>query len=162
MNSFVVYYSRTGNTRLMAKKIAGFLDSDIEEIRDKRNRKGKFGLLKSGFEAIIGGETEIEECNLSPLDYDLVILGSPVWARKLPPAMRTYLKRHSLSNKKIALFNTNYSDESQNTFETMKKLAGKSNTVGEMVVSKISENKDELEEKVTKWCKKIQANLNMG
>lgn len=160
MYSLVVYYSRTGNTRFVANKIADHFGSDIEEIRDKRNRSGKFGFLRSGFEAIIGGKTEIEQCNLSPVDYDLVILGSPVWARNLPPAIRTFLKKYDLSNKKIALFNTNESDESQNNFETMKELAGKSDTVGELVVSKVSTNKDNIENKVIEWCKKIEDRLD--
>jgi len=52
-------------------------------------------------------ETEISsiEANLSP--NDLIIFGTPVWAREAPPAMRSYLKGVTgLFRKKAIIFVT--------------------------------------------------------
>ena len=49
MKSLVVYYSRTGNTRFAAEKIAKNLNADLCEILDKKNRKGKFVFLTGGY-----------------------------------------------------------------------------------------------------------------
>lgn len=159
MNSLVVYYSRTGKTRYVAEQIAECLDAEIEEIIDKTDRSGKFGFLKSAIEAVVEGETKIENSEYSPNDYDLVLLGCPVWARKLPPAMRTYLKKFDLSDKRIALFNTNDSDENQNTFSTMKKLANNENTIDQLVVSKVSKNKEKKTKRIEEWCEEIKRKL---
>ena len=36
MKAMVVCYSRTGNTRLVAEKIAEGLNAELEEIKDKK------------------------------------------------------------------------------------------------------------------------------
>jgi flavodoxin len=61
MNTLVVYYSRTGKTRFVAEKVVAELKADIEEIVDLKNRKGRFGFLKAGYDATRGNGTEIAE-----------------------------------------------------------------------------------------------------
>lgn len=159
MNSLVVFYSRTEKTEFVAEEIAKQLDSDVETIIDKKDRDGIMGWIEAGVEAIIGAETEIEPTQYSPSDYDLIILGSPVWSRRISPAMRTYLNDHDLSDRKIALFNTNDSDETQNIFDTMKELAENQSSVGELVLSKVSKNDDKVVERVRKWTEKLKAEM---
>ena len=157
MKILVVYCSRSGNTRFVAEKIAGKLKADIEEVVDKTNRKGIIGWLRAGRDATRGNETEIEQTKYSPSDYDLIILGSPVWNKRIAPAMRTYLNKNDLSKKKIAFFNTNDSDESQNTFSVMRELAKNQKPVAELVVSKVQKDKKEAEKKIENWCKQLTA-----
>ncbi len=159
MNPLVIYYSRSGKTQSVAEKIAEFLDAEIEEIIDKTDRTGKFGFLRSAVEAMVAGETEIKPPEFSPNDYDLVLLGCPVWARKLPPAMRVYLKRFDLSDNRIAFFNTNDSDETQNTFSIMQELANDQKPIGKLVVSKVSKNKEEKTKKIEEWCEELKNKL---
>lgn len=159
MNSLVVFYSRTGKTEFVAEEIAEQLDSDVEIIIDKKNRDGIMRWIEAGVEAIIEAETEIEPTQHSPSNYDLIVLGSPVWSGRISPAIRTYLNNHDLSDREIALFNTNDSDETQNTFDTMKDLAGNHSPVGELVLSKVSKNDGKVKERVRKWTDKIKAKL---
>ena len=77
MRKLVAYYSRTGNTKFVAEKIAEQLDADLCEVVDKKNRKGKLIFLTGGFAAMREKLTEIEVTN-SVEDYDLVVVGSPV------------------------------------------------------------------------------------
>jgi len=161
MKVLVVYYSRTGNTRFVAEKIAGKLKADIEEVIDRKNRGGMIGWLRAGRDATRGKETEIEPTKYSPLNYDLIILGAPVWNKRIPPAMRTYLNKNDLSKKKIAFFNANDSDEVKNTFSVMRELAKNQNPVAQLVVSKVQKNKNEAEKKVENWCEQITAKLNL-
>lgn len=51
MRSLVVYYSRTGNTRYVAEKIATEFNADLEEIIDKKNRSGSLGYAISRLDA---------------------------------------------------------------------------------------------------------------
>ena len=159
MKSLVVYYSRTGNTRFVAEKIAEKLGADIEEIVDKKKRSGMIGWLRAGRDATREKETEIEQTKYSPSDYDLIILGAPVWNKRVPPAMRTYLNKNDLSNKKTALFNTSDSGE-DSTFSAMRELAKNQNPVAQLVVRKPLKNKEEAERKVEEWCKELTARVS--
>ena len=104
MRKLVAYYSRTGNTKFVAEKIAEQLDADLCVV-DKKNRKGKLIFLTGGFAAMRKKLTEIELTN-SVEDYDLVVVGSPVWAGKISPAIRTFLVTNDFSNKQVAYFVT--------------------------------------------------------
>ena len=51
MKNLVVYYSRTGRTKKIAKEIQERLNADIEEIHDVKNREGILGWLSAGRDA---------------------------------------------------------------------------------------------------------------
>ncbi len=104
MKSLVVYYSRTGNARFVAETIAAEIGADIEEVIDLKKRSGTLGSLSGGFAARRGKETEIAPTTKSPARYDLIIVGTPVWAGRPSPAITTYLKKNNLSGKKVAVF----------------------------------------------------------
>ncbi len=93
MKALVVYYSRTGNTRKVAEQIAMTLGSDIVEIIDLKNRKGIFGFLTAGYSAYSRKLTEIKAPDADPSAYDLLVVGTPIWAGNITPAIRTYLTR---------------------------------------------------------------------
>ena len=75
MNVLIVYYSRTGTTRRIAEEIKNSLKGDIKEIRDVKSRSGIIGWLNAGKDAISKNLTKIENVNLNPSDYKVVIIG---------------------------------------------------------------------------------------
>jgi len=103
MKTLVIYYTRTGNAKFLAETIVAELGADIEEVIDLKKRQGTFGWLSAGRDATGGKETEIDPTKRTPTDYDLIIIGQPVWAGNPTPAIRTYLKKNDLSGKKVAL-----------------------------------------------------------
>lgn len=100
MKALVVYYSRTGTTKSAAKKIAQELGADMEEIIDKKNRRGPIGFLTAGYDATRAKKTKIAETSKNPNEYDLIVIGTPVWNSRPTPAIRTYLSNYDLSGKK--------------------------------------------------------------
>lgn len=102
----VVYYSRTGNTKRVAEDIAAKLKADIEEIRDKKKRDGIIGYMAAGRDASIEKLAEIDETKNNPANYDIIIIGTPVWAWNITPAARTYLTKHKDILKQVAFFTT--------------------------------------------------------
>ena len=118
MRKLVAYYSRTGNTKFVAEKIAEQLDADLCVV-DKKNRKGKLIFLTGGFVGMRKKLTEIELTN-SVEDYDLVVVGSPVWAGKISPAIRTFLVTNDFSNKQVAYFVTLGGDKAEKSLKNMK------------------------------------------
>lgn len=132
MKTLVVYYSRTGTTKKVAEEIARQLNADIEEIIDLKNRKGAIGWVISGKDATLKKLTKIKELKKDPKDYDIVVIGTPVWALSIAPAVRMYLKKAKI--KKVALFST-YGGSKGNVFAEMEKLLPGTKVLGHIGIS---------------------------
>jgi flavodoxin len=121
----VVYYSRTGHTEQVAKALAEKLGADLEPIREKRSRLGFLEYWRSGRESFLGILPTIEPSQHDPAGYDLVILGSPVWASQPSTPMRAYLAAHKNKLNSIACFVTLGGSGAQKTLARMADAAGK-------------------------------------
>ena len=106
MKAAVIYYSFEGNSALIADIIKSVLDADILEIKtvDTRKRKGFAKYLWGGWQVISRKKPELQPLSIDPLAYDLIVLGTPVWAGSPAPAITSFLSGTRFSGKKIALF----------------------------------------------------------
>ena len=93
MKALVVVYSRSGRTLEVGRRIAEELSADLEIIEERQSRKGIFGFVRSGYEALRKKTPPIAEPKRDPRDYDIVIAGSPIWAGRMASPIRTYLSR---------------------------------------------------------------------
>jgi flavodoxin len=118
MKYLVAYYSRTGHNKTIGEEIAKALSADIDEIIDKKKRSGRIGWLRAGRDSSFGKMTEIQT-EKNPQDYAIIILGTPIWAGKIPPAMRTYLTKNDLTGKKVAFFVCSGGDGYTKVFPTL-------------------------------------------
>lgn len=125
MEILVVYYSRSGNTQKIGEKIASKLGCDMEEIEDTQDRSGIIGFLRSAYQAIRGKGTILKPYNKNPQDYDLVIIGTPIWAGRPSVPISTYLKENKEKFKDVAFFCTYRGTGFEDTIEAMKKITGK-------------------------------------
>ena len=157
MKTLVVYYSRTGKTKFVAEKVAAELKADIEKVIDLKNRNGRFGFLKAGYDATRGNETKIGATQKLLGEYDLIVIGTPVWNSRPASAIRTYLKRNDFAGKKVAVFCTNEGMGEEKAVERTKALVSNGNIVGELVVTKVFENLEENESKILDWCSKLSS-----
>ena len=94
----VTFYSRTGSTEYAAKKIAKVIEADLFKTVETKNRNGKLIYLTGSYEALREKLTDIKVLK-SIQDYDMIVIGSPVWARKFTPAIRTFLVKNDFSKK---------------------------------------------------------------
>ena len=83
MKTLCIYYSRSGSTKQIMKKIAAKTGADTGEFTDGKDRGGVLGYLKCCIDSYRAAPL-ISVSGLSqPLgDYDRVIIGFPVWAEK--------------------------------------------------------------------------------
>jgi flavodoxin len=154
LKSLVVYYTRTGNARFAAETIAAEIGADVQEVIDQKKRSGILGWLSGGKDAKQGKETQIAPTDKSPADYDLVIVGTPVWAGRPTPAITTYLKKNDLSGKKVAVFFTQGGKKSQGVEQT-KALMPNSTYLGELSIINPLGDKEESEKQIASWCKTL-------
>ena len=152
MKSLVIYYTRTGNAKFVAQTIAATIGADVEEVIDLKKRSGPLGFLSGGKDATQGKETQIAETKKSPKDYDLIIVGTPVWSSGPTPAIITYLKHNDgLSGKKVALFFTQNKKKPQG-IEKTKALLLNCEVVGVLSLTNAQSNKEETVQRVAAWC----------
>ena len=104
--ALVAYYSWSGNTAKVARAIAAALSADVEEIREVKPRTGLFAFVRSAIEASRRKAAPINAAETDAGKYDLVILGTPVWAGEMAPALRAYIEREKHNFKNVALFCT--------------------------------------------------------
>lgn len=109
MKKLIVYFSYTGNTKIIANKIKEKLDCDILEIKT-------IIPYSKDYETVVNDEQnsessnhlpEIEDINIDLSKYDEIILGTPVWWYRPVPAIRTFLTQNDLLGKTIKPFATN-------------------------------------------------------
>jgi len=120
----VVYYSRTGTTRQVGESITAALRSDSEEIVEATGRGGKLGYLRSLFEAMLKVPSRVVAARQDPSNYDLVVIGTPVWAWSVSSPIRTYLAANKPRLSAVALFCTMGGAGSDRAFAQMQELAG--------------------------------------
>jgi len=121
----IVYYSRSGNTRSVAQALSIELGCANEELVDMRRRSGLLGIARSGIDGLLGRETALCAPLHAVSDYELVIVGTPVWNRSMSAPVRTYLGRNRGRFRSVAFFAT-HSFGRARAFEQMAELAQKS------------------------------------
>lgn len=125
LKALVVYYSRSGTTRTLATAIAQTLGCDLEEIRDTSRRSGALGYVRSLIEAFRRQPSAIEPAAHDPGSYDLVIVGTPVWAGSMSSPVRSYLMANKARLREAAFFCTLGGRGSESAFAQMQELAGR-------------------------------------
>lgn len=115
----IVYYSKTGHTAQIAKELATLCDADIEAIVGTHNGDKGFKFIRALFKTGCQTSSVIEPSIKSPENYDLVVVGTPVWMYKLSSFTRAYLKRHSKQFKHVAFFCTQGGRGAEKVFKQM-------------------------------------------
>jgi len=146
----VVFYSRTGNTKRIGNDIAKELNADVDEIKTLKNYKGVWGYLRAGFQATFGWSPRINT-EKNPMDYDIVIIGTPVWAGLSSP-VRAYLAKNKF--KKVAFFCTLGGRGFKRAFRHMETLAGKPVSVLFVYEKELKDNS--YKEKLKEFCEKLK------
>jgi flavodoxin len=125
MKTLIVFFSRTGTTRKVAEIIAEKMGSDIEEIKDTIDRSGVKGYLKSGRDAMKKRLTKLEPLEKNPADYDLVIIGTPIWGWNMSVPIRTFVTEQKNNLKQVAFFCTMDGSGDEKAFEEMAEILEK-------------------------------------
>ena len=153
MKTLIVYYSRTKVTKKIAEMIQKELNCDGEEITDGDKYKGKIGYMKGGMNASMGRTSDINPVTKNPSDYDLVIIGTPVWASNMAPPVHTYLLKYNSQIKNMASFCTCISGGYEKTLEKLAEVSGKNQLSTMFLTSKDIENPTE---KIKTFINQIQ------
>lgn len=109
MRCLIIYFSKTGNTAIVAETIKKELKAHTQEIHDFTDNRTVLEYLFP---------TVFDSASINPRKYDVgyyetIFIGTPVWAASITPAIYKFIKENDFKSKDIVLFNT------------MKKVGGK-------------------------------------
>ncbi len=124
MSTLVIYYSRTGTTRKVGDQIAQQLGCDKEEIFDTKSRSGPIGYMGAGKAGLRKQLTELKQVSKNPGEYDLIVIGTPVWLYNISAPVRTYIEMYKNKFGDVAFFLTCV-DNPGKTLAEMETICGK-------------------------------------
>src|ERR1019366_3962261 len=121
----VVFFSRSGTTRRIATTLSATLGGSVEEIVEGRGREGFLGYWRSIIEARGKHFPNILPAKNDPSSFDLVAIGTPVWAWSVSSPVRSYLTANKDRLPAVAFFCTLGGKGSETAFAQMQSIVGK-------------------------------------
>jgi flavodoxin len=108
MKALVLYYSFEGNTKFIAEVISQTLNAAIVQIHPAKDltSTGFSKYVWGGGQVVMGIKPKLEPIKVDLKDFDVIFLGSPIWAGTYTPPIKTLLEDGILKNKKIYFFYT--------------------------------------------------------
>ncbi len=125
MKALVVWFSRTGTTRKVARTIVERTGWDAEELVEDRSRRGPLGWLRSVYDAKRGVPARLRPATKDVAAYDLVVVGTPIWAGRVSSPIATYLRAHAAALPRVALFVTFGGSKDDDVLCELARLAGR-------------------------------------
>lgn len=148
----VSYFSASGNTRKVAEKISKVLDGELFEIEPKdkytiedldwTNKKSRSSVEMNNREY----RPKIKNKIINLDDYDIVLIGFPVWWYVAPTIINTFIEEYNLDNKNVYVFVTSGSSSVDSSFDDLKEKYKNINFISGMRFIG-----DESPEKIKNW-----------
>jgi len=157
MKTAVIYYSYGGTSAHVAEILKTELNVDIFRIEtlDDKKRKGFFLILWGGSQVVMGKKPPLKPLSVDISAYDLVILGTPVWAGSPAPAIASFLSKNSIAGKKIALFCCHGGGMGE-ALNKLKAQLGGNTVIGEIDFKNVAKmDKADLKQKISEWVKSL-------
>jgi len=156
MRVLIIFFSLDGNTKFIAESMAREIGADLEELKANIYLpSGVFGKhFWGGRMAIFKKKPALRPIQKNISDYDLVVIGTPVWAFTFTPPIRTFFDEHKFSGKKIALFCC-CDGMAGKTIGNMKEHLAGNEIIGSIVLERTSKNRERNKQIAVDWIKKL-------
>lgn len=160
MKKLVAFYSLDGNTKFIAEKIAEKFSADILELKPEKEipKIEPIKHLWGGKQVVLKETPRLKNYNLNLDDYQLLCVGTPVWAYNFSPPIRTFLKENKIENKKIILFCT-YGQAKGRTFDNLRKKLKDNEIISEIEFKNVLENPEENIKKLEDFLQTIKEKI---
>ena len=147
MKILVSYFSVSGVTEKVAKKIASALNGDILEIipKDKYTNLDldwHNKMSRSSLEMINENSRPEILNNIINNEYDKILIGFPIWWGVAPRVINTFIEANDLSNKDIYIFVTSGGSGCEYALEDLKKHYSNLNFVSARRFNGMEDNDD--------------------
>jgi flavodoxin len=153
--ALTVFYTRTGNTRLVAETIRNEFDCDLQEIKDLKDRSGIKGFIVGMIDVKTKKKTEIIPKTVDLKEYDLIIICSPTWGMRLTPAITEVMNTSDFKNKKVFVVAVASAEMKAKTFKKIgDEIRSKGGTdAGNLLIKTMFKKTEEIKAETSKLIK---------
>ena len=121
----VVCYSRSGRTRAVGAAIARRLEADFEAVAEPEDRAGPIGYARAIIDTVFGRTVRVDAPRHEPACYELVVIGTPVWAGTASAPVRSWILANRRKLPYVAFFCTEHMRGESTAFRDMTAASGK-------------------------------------
>lgn len=105
-NPLVIYYSRSGTTKMAAESLKNSLGCEEEAIISKVDRSGFSGIITGVIDQLMDRDDDQAPFGKSLQPYNPIYIAAPVWIGNIASPARTVIKGADLKGKDVFLFLT--------------------------------------------------------
>ncbi len=135
MSRCIIFHSYSGITRGVARKVRAACGGDLIEVKPKKNYNALTVYPLGGYRAMKDKKDPINPEKIDVAGYDMMVIGTPVWAWKPTPVINAAIAAlKDCKGKKAVIYATCGSDAGE-TIAIMRKALEKKGVkvVGDMV-----------------------------
>jgi flavodoxin len=152
----VVYFTRSGNTRLIATQIARARNATLFQIMPTAAYPEDYEaqVAQAEDERQRGYEPPLQATVPDIQSHDTVFIGFPIWGMTAPSVIRSFLSKHDLSGKILVPFITHGGYGPGSSLAMIREHAPRARLVREFV-KQCDQERETLQE-VTQWLANIE------
>ncbi len=147
----------------MAEAAAESIHADISEIRTVKESQPR-GLAKfiwGGSQVMMKKLPEIKALDKNPMEYDLIFIGTPVWAGSVSPPVNTVFSKNIITGKNIALFYCHLGG-AEKVIERFSEVLGSNTLISSQECVNVEKIPDIAAAEITSWAKKLANGIRVG
>ena len=125
--TLIAYFSVSGNTKALAGMLGTMMSADVFEIRPEvpytaADVRYTNPLARCNKEKIGKKDVPIKNKVENFGDYELILIGFPIWYFTAPNIISTFVKSYDFTGKKVALFATSGGSDITKAPDTLQPL----------------------------------------
>ena len=152
-------YIEKGNTQIVAEALAELTGGDLYHITTVEPYPDDYASMLTRAREELDADTRPELAGeLSNLDdYDIIMIGYPIWHGATPRPVLTFLENYDLSGKKLVPFNTHEGSGQSGTAKEIEHSAPNAEMVDGIAIQgkTAQEHTDQTIELLTDWLSRI-------
>ena len=154
----VAYFSRSGNTRVLARQIRRARDADLFEIvpADAYPEDYEQTVAQATRERQSGYRPPLQTRVTGISAYTTVFLGFPIWGMSAPAVVRSFLAQHDLAGKTLVPFIAHGGYGEGDSLQVLAAHAPKARLLDTGLTLQADQERDTLS-RVTRWLGSIRS-----
>ncbi len=153
----IAAYSWSGHTRDAVEPLTKALGDAAthEEIRPSQPPSGFFGYVRMGWGALSGASWPIETPQPHREGCELLVIGTPIWAGRLPPPVKEYLLKAGRSYPTVAALITHGGSNPARVVAMIGEAAGKG-VAASVAISDEDRKRDQVGAKIEQFAEALR------
>lgn len=152
-------YIEKGNTQIVAEALAELTGGDLYRITTVEPYPDDYASMLTRAREELDADTRSELAGELPNldDYDIIMIGYPIWHGATPRPVLTFLENYDLSGKKLVPFNTHEGSGQSGTAKEIEHSAPNAEMVDGIAIQgkTAQEHTDQTIELLTDWLSRI-------